>query len=104
VSEDWQVPQMQRQELQQQGAAASGMTARTETNPLNLTTQRVGRVPFQSPSDDTSDDDSTSAAPDDTSDDDSTSVAPDDASDDDSTSAAPDDTSDDDSTSAAPPL
>jgi hypothetical protein len=92
---------MQRQELQQQ-EAASGMPDRTGTNLLNLTTQRVGRVPFQS--DDTSDDDSTSAAPDDTSDDNSTSVAPDDTSDDDSASAAPDDTIDDDSTSAAPPL
>ncbi len=80
------------------------MPERTQTDPLNLTPQRVGRVPFQSPSDDTSDDDSTSAAPDDMSDDDSTSAAPDDTSDDDSTSAAPDDTSDDDSTSAAPPL
>jgi hypothetical protein len=77
---------MQRQELQQQDAQ-SGMPERSETDPLNLTAQRVGRVPFQS--DDTSDDDSTSAAPDDTSDDDSTSVAPDDTSDDDSTSAAP---------------
>jgi hypothetical protein len=101
VIEERQVPQMQRHELQQQ-VAASGMTERIETDPLNLTTQRVGRVPCQS--DDTSEDDSTSAAPDDTSDDDSTSVAPDDTSEDDSTSAAPDDTSDDDSTSAAPPL
>ncbi len=33
----------------QQGVA-SGMTERTTTNPLNFTTQRVGRVPFQSPS------------------------------------------------------
>ena len=81
---------MQRQELQQQ-EAASAMPERTGTNLHNLTTQRVGRVPFQSPGDDTSDDDSTS-------------VAPDDTSDDDSASAAPDDTSDDDSTSAAPPL
>jgi hypothetical protein len=38
--------------------------------------RRVGRVPFQSQSDDTSEDDSTSGAPDDTSDDDSTSAAP----------------------------
>ncbi len=83
--EERQVLQMQRHELQQQ-VAASGMTDRKK-NPLNLTTQRVGRVPCQS--DDTSEDDSTSAAPDDTSDDDSTSVAPDDTSDDDSTSAAP---------------
>ena len=51
---------MQRQELQQQDAQ-SGMPERSETDPLNLTAQRVGRVPFQS--DDTSDDDSTSAAP-----------------------------------------
>ena len=75
---------MQRQDLQQQDAQ-SGMPERSETDPLNLTA--LGRVPFQS--DDTSDDDSTSAAPHDTSDDDSTSVAPDDTSDDDSTSAAP---------------
>ncbi len=38
--------------------------------------RRVGRVPFQKQSDDTSEDDSTSGAPDDTSDDDSTSAAP----------------------------
>ncbi len=44
--------------------------------PVNFTTQRVGRVPFQSSGDDTSEDDSTSAAPDDTSDDNSTSAAP----------------------------
>jgi hypothetical protein len=79
---------MQRQERQQQ-EAQSGMPERSKTDPLNLTPQRVGFVPFQS--DDTSEDDSTSAAPDDTSEDDST-------------SAAPDDTSEDDSTSASPPL
>jgi hypothetical protein len=99
-----QIPQQaqtQRQELRKE-EAASGMTEGTETSLLNFTAQHIGRVPFQS--DDTSDDDSTSAAPDDTSEEDSTSAAADDTSDDDSTTVAPDDTSDDDSTSAAPPL